>query len=65
MKDRKEIHIYTDGAISRGKIGWGFVALTKKEDEIIKESYGKLRGDKELLAQRNVAGELAADTFSY
>jgi len=52
------VELYTDGAVKNGNIGWGFVAV--KDEQIIFESCGMLSGPEELLAQRNVAGEMKA-----
>ena len=52
------IEIYTDGAVTQGNIGWGFVAI--QNSMVVHELFGELKGEPSLLFQRNVAGEMAA-----
>ena len=56
------IRIYTDGAVKKNSVGWGFVALgrKRKSDIILFENYGEVTGEPGLLKQRNVAGEIEA-----
>lgn len=58
------IKLYTDGAIHKGAIGWGFIAIGNngKTRNVLAMAHGMIDPNKpkELLAQRNVAGEMKA-----
>lgn len=67
-KGELQVHVYTDGAISKGKLGWGYIVLIVEQtvsgmvlkENKVKQSCGRVRGSEEYLAQRNVAAEMHA-----